>query len=60
MSVDPNFDLNVILNMIKTGSFRNVIYVMCWTGWEWRQMRNASSVLHDPYVLNLSNLGRPN
>lgn len=59
MGVDPNFDLNVVLNMIKTGSFRNEVYVLCWTGWEWIQMRNASSVLHDPYVLNLSNLGRP-
>lgn len=60
MSVDPNFDLRILLNLTKPGGpMRNMVYILCWTGWEWRQMAHALEVLADAYVLNRSNLGRP-
>lgn len=60
MTVDPNFDLRTLIALTKPGgAMRNMVYILCWTGWEWRQMAHAPEALADAYVLNLSNLTRP-
>jgi hypothetical protein len=59
MTVNPNFDLRRMLNVIKSGGQREMHYVHCWTGWGWYQMAYAKEVLADSYVLSLHNLGRP-
>lgn len=57
--MDPNFDARILIAMAKPGgSMRNLVYIMLWTGWEWRFLANAAAALADAYVLNLSNLGR--
>jgi hypothetical protein len=59
MTVNPNFDMRKMLNVIKQGGQREMHYVQCWCGWAWYQMSYAKEVLADSYVLNLNNLGRP-
>ena len=56
--VNPNFDAWTLVNLVRT-TMRNIVYINCWTGWDWSKYRNVAAALSDPYVLNRDNLNRP-